>query len=93
MKKSNHFQILQENIYKLICEFERELIRERTMVGLRRARSLGHIPGRKRNPVDVEELRKARRGGLSFAKLAEKFGVSSSTAHNIYVGKFKVGHD
>ena len=50
-----HFQILSA-----FAEFERELIRERTLEGLNRARRQGKKPGR---PVGSKDVKKRRKSG------------------------------
>ena len=49
-----HFQILSA-----FAEFERELIRERTIEGIRRAKLKGKIPGRPKGSKDKKKRRKA----------------------------------
>jgi DNA invertase Pin-like site-specific DNA recombinase len=49
-----HFQILSA-----FAEFERELIRDRTLEGLRRARMQGKIPGRPKGSKDSKKRRKS----------------------------------
>jgi putative DNA-invertase from lambdoid prophage Rac len=49
-----HFQILSA-----FAEFERELIRERTIEGLRRAKSQGKIPGRPKGSKDKKKRKKS----------------------------------
>ncbi len=49
-----HFQILSA-----FAEFERELIRERTIEGIRRARLKGKVPGRPKGSKDKKKRRRA----------------------------------
>ena len=49
-----HFQILSA-----FAEFERELIRERTIEGLRRSKAQGKIPGRPKGSKDSKKRRKS----------------------------------
>jgi len=49
-----HFQILSA-----FAEFERELIRERTIEGLRRSKLQGKIPGRPKGSKDSKQRRKS----------------------------------
>lgn len=49
-----HFQILSA-----FAEFERELIRERTIEGLRRSKSQGKIPGRPKGSKDSKKRKKS----------------------------------
>lgn len=61
-------------------EFERALIRERTLAGLAHARSQGRIGGRPRT-VDEKRIRELRAKGLSIRKIATELGVSKSSVH------------
>jgi len=49
-----HFQILSA-----FAEFERELIRERTLEGLRRSRAQGKVPGRPKGRKDSKQRKKS----------------------------------
>jgi DNA invertase Pin-like site-specific DNA recombinase len=62
-----------------IAEFERELIRERVVCGLERARSEGVKLGRKRVGFDVNEAVRLKREGRSWNQLVKQLGVSSAT--------------
>lgn len=77
------------NLFGSIGEFERELVRERTMLGLAKARAKGHFPGPRRNAVDVDELRRLRSEGMSLRKLETHFGVSDSTLLRL-IGKGEI---
>lgn len=62
-------------------EFERALIRERTVQGLAFAKSRGKVLGRRkiRNDGQIQEL---RRQGMSFRQIAKLLGISKSSAVN-----------
>lgn len=65
-----------------IAEFERDLIRERTILGLAKARKRGKLLGRRvsrkaPNPTRVAELRDA---GLSWSQVAAKLGCPATSA-------------
>lgn len=63
-----------------IAEFERDLIRERTMAGLDRARAAGKIGGRpKTDERKIEHGLALLRSGLSYGKAAELAGVGKTT--------------
>lgn len=62
-----------------IAEFEREIIRERVLCGLERARSEGVKLGRPRKGFDVNEALRLKKNGLSWSQLSNKLGVSSAT--------------
>lgn len=61
-----------------IAEFEREMIRERTMLGLIEARAKGKILGRPRNEIDAEAAKANL--SLSVRKLAAKLEISPTSA-------------
>lgn len=75
------------NIFGSLAEFERELIRERTMAGLVAARSRGRTGGRK--PGLSEEFQKKAAsikltydsGKKSVAEMCSIFGVSTATLY------------
>ncbi|MCA0268444.1 MAG: recombinase family protein [Bacteroidetes bacterium] len=67
-----------------LAEFERDLIRERTMAGLDAARARGRTGGRKHKLTreDVDNASRALRLNLvSPTKLAETLGISTSTLY------------
>lgn len=71
------------HILAAIGEFERDLIRDRTQIGLAAAKARGHLGGRPRT-VTPERLEAAKRlvaGGQSIKAAAEAMGVSRSTLH------------
>lgn len=71
-----HFQILSA-----FAEFERELIRERTIEGLRRAKMQGKIAGRPKGSKDNKKRKKAgyiMRHALNRKKTDEQKGVHKS---------------
>jgi DNA invertase Pin-like site-specific DNA recombinase len=62
-----------------IAEFERDLIRDRVMAGLRRAKSQGVRLGRKPRLIDVPRARLAIAQGQSMRQIAKALGVGAST--------------
>lgn len=72
-----HFQILSA-----FAEFERELIRERTIEGLRRAKLQGKKPGR---PVGAKDTKKRKRSGyiLREAKKRQKIDMETGIHKSI----------
>lgn len=74
---------LMFGIFASLAEFERELIRERVLLGLKRARLRGRVPGPRRNPVDPDTLRQSAAEGLSLRGLATRFGVSKDTVRGL----------
>ena|ERR1022692_3390307 len=66
------------------AEFERNLIRERTMAGLKAARSRGRKGGRPRKltPKDLKTVRALLRSGdVPVSTIAEQFRVARSTLY------------
>ena len=76
------FQILSA-----LAQWERNLIGERVRAGIRRAKqdgvSFGRPPLKRLNRTEVDQLRKQRREGKTFRKLAAQFGTSIWMAHRI----------
>lgn len=73
---------LMFNLLGSFAEFERELIRERTMDGLARAKKAGHVGGRRRRSLSDYQKKKARElvdanPGITQDELARQFdGIS-----------------
>jgi DNA invertase Pin-like site-specific DNA recombinase len=62
-----------------IAEFERDLIRDRVLAGMRRARAQGRRLGRPRvHRVDAEEARELLASGLGLRAVARQLGVHPS---------------
>jgi putative DNA-invertase from lambdoid prophage Rac len=80
---SNPIQMLNLHILAAVSEFEREMIRERVLAGLRNARAKGVQLGRKRAVFDRERAREMRAGGASYRTIARACGVGIGTAHRI----------
>jgi DNA invertase Pin-like site-specific DNA recombinase len=74
-------------IFASIAEFERELIRARVRSGLAAAKErgvqLGRPALRKFSAADIRQLRRDRRRGMPFQKLAQLHGTSVWTAFQI----------
>ena len=64
-----------------MAEFEREIIRERVIAGIRRAQSRGKQLGRPRVSVDLKRARQLRLAGWSFRAIAAELGVSVGKVH------------
>jgi DNA invertase Pin-like site-specific DNA recombinase len=74
------------HLFGALAEFERELIRERTLAGLEAARARGRNGGRP--PALDAKRRKAafammNNRDMSVAEISRQFGVSRSTLYNI----------
>jgi DNA invertase Pin-like site-specific DNA recombinase len=63
------------SVLAAIAEFERELIRERVVAGMKEARRRGKHCGRPAKEFDVERAAELRLAGLSWRKLASAMGV------------------
>lgn len=62
-----------------IAEFERELIRERVISGLSRAKQNGIQLGRPRKGFNVAEAIQMQKDGFGFRRIAKRLGVSHAT--------------
>jgi DNA invertase Pin-like site-specific DNA recombinase len=71
------------HILAAVAQFERELIRERVIAGLRHAQmrgtKSGRPIGRPRRVFDREQVLELRQSGLSIAKIARQVGVGVGT--------------
>ena len=72
------------HVLAAIAEFERDLIRDRVIAGLRRARAQGRRLGRPRtHPIDLGEARELLAKGLSLRAVARRFGSHHTTVRRI----------
>jgi len=69
-----------------IAEFEREMIRERVLAGLRAAKARGAKLGRPKKKIDVARVLEDRRLGRSLNQIAREYGVSKTTVFGICHG-------
>lgn len=73
------------HIFASLAEFERNLIRERTMAGLKAARARGRKGGR-RPSLTVKDIKTVRAllktRELTVVEIAERFGVARSTIYS-----------
>ena len=74
-------------VFAVLAEYERDIIRARTLDGLAAARARGQRLGRQEalNQEQKDNLIKLRYSGHSLRQLALRFGVSKTTIHR-YVG-------
>ena len=76
------------NIFASLAEFERDLIRERTLAGLTAARARGHKGGRPKGiPKKAEATVYAaetlyKEGKLTVRQICEKLGIAKGTLYN-----------
>jgi DNA invertase Pin-like site-specific DNA recombinase len=72
------------HVFAALAEFERNLIRERTLAGVKAARARGRKGGRPRK-LQAKELKTIRAllktAEISVQEVAERFGVSRSTLY------------
>lgn len=61
-----------------LAEFERSLIRERVLSGLRRAKAKGKKLGRPKAKINILEAKKLKTEGLSLSKIGKRLGVSKA---------------
>jgi DNA invertase Pin-like site-specific DNA recombinase len=75
------------SIFGALAEFERGLIRERTMAGLEEARKRGRVGGRPRAVTD-QKMKVAKAllaaGELTVGEVAEQIGVSPATLYRYF---------
>jgi DNA invertase Pin-like site-specific DNA recombinase len=72
------------HLFASLVEFERNLIRERTMVGLRAARACGRNGGRPRKlkTKDIQAIKALMHAGeLPVQDIADRFGISRATLY------------
>jgi DNA invertase Pin-like site-specific DNA recombinase len=67
------------HILASVAEFERDLIRDRVLAGLRRARAQGIRLGRPKRLIDLKRARALLDGGQSLRQVAKTLGVAPST--------------
>src|SRR5918999_2127134 len=70
----------------VFARLEREMIRERVIAGLQRARANGQRLGRPRVPIKVEQAirsAKAQTPNVGIIKLAKQFGVGVSVVQRV----------
>ncbi len=66
-------------IFTWVAERERELLRQRTIEGMMRAKLQGKHIGRPRKEIDLDYVRRLKSKGLSYRDIARLLGVSYST--------------
>ena len=83
------------HLFSTIAEFERDLIRERTVHGLEAAKARGQTLGRPRllDPQTVLEAhRHVAQKGVGIGEMAERLGVSHSTLARAFKEQFPDQH-
>jgi len=71
------------HVFGALAEFERELIRERTLAGLAAARARGRVGGRPlaMTPAKLRQAKAMRAEGRSVSEIAEVIGVGRATIY------------
>jgi len=72
---------LLRNIFASVAEYEREMIRERVIAGLRKAKASGKRIGRPRAVLNRLRIDQLRREGLSWRKISGTMGLPKSTVY------------
>ena len=78
--ESNPMSRFMLHIFGAFAEFEREMIRERTLSGVRAARAKGKKLGRPRRVFRRDEVVRLREAGHSWRSIAKHLNVPVSTA-------------
>ncbi len=81
---TNHGKLVF-TIMGAIAEFERSLIRERVLAGIRRAKENGIRLGRPPLEVDIERVKELALKGNSIRAIAKQMGISKSLVHKTLV--------
>jgi DNA invertase Pin-like site-specific DNA recombinase len=83
--QSNPTSRLLLQILASVAEFEREMIRERTLSGIRAAQAAGKVVGRPRRIFRRDEVVRLRDvEGLSWRAIGKKIGIPAMTALDSY---------
>ena len=72
---------LLRNIFASVAEYEREMIRERVVAGLRKAKASGKRIGRPKAVLNRLRIEQLRGEGLSWREVARKTGLPKSTVY------------
>ena len=79
---TNHGKLVF-TIMGAIAEFERSLIRERVLAGVRRAKENGIRLGRPPLELDIERMKDLASQGSSVRAIAKEMGISKSLVHKV----------
>ena len=87
--RSNPTASLLLHILSAVAEFERSMIQERTLSGIKAAQSAGKILGRPKRIFRRDEVVRLRDDeGLSWRAIANELGIPPMTAHDSYRTSF-----
>lgn len=81
---------LMFQIIGAMAEFERSLIRERVMAGLRNAKAKGQKLGRPRVPVDASRIAALRAQGHSWSTIHRETGIAKGTAQRAFYNLIQI---
>jgi DNA invertase Pin-like site-specific DNA recombinase len=81
---SNPSSRLMMTLLAGVAEFEREIIRERTLAGVRAAKATGKTLGRPRRVFRRDEAMRMRAEGQSWRAIAAALNVPLSTLHGVF---------
>ncbi len=73
---------LLRNIFASVAEYEREMIRERVVAGLRKAKASGKHIGRPKAVLNRLRIEQLRNEGLSWRGIARKMNLPRSTVYH-----------
>src|SRR5882762_7451455 len=76
---------LQFHVLAAVAQFERELIKERVVAGMKQARKAGKHCGRPRCEVDAGRVRKMRAGGATWETIAKALRVPRSVCQRAVI--------
>jgi putative DNA-invertase from lambdoid prophage Rac len=82
--ESNPMSRFMLHIFGAFAEFEREMIRERTVCGVRAARANGKTLGRPKKVFRRDEVARLREAGESWRRIAKQLQVPVSTVIDAY---------
>ena len=89
--ESNPMSRFMLHIFGAFAEFEREMIRERTICGVRAAKAKGKRLGRPKRVFRRDEVVRLRESGQSWRAIAKQLGVPVSTVIDSARGSFLNG--
>jgi len=72
---------LLRNIFASVAEYEREMIRERVVAGLRKAKASGKHIGRPKAVLNQFKVERLRAEGVGWKEVAQRTGVSRRTLY------------
>ncbi len=72
---------LLRNIFASVAEYEREMIRERVVAGIRKAKASGKRIGRPKKVINRFQVDRLRAEGKSWRKIAKKMDLPKSTVY------------